>query len=995
MCSNFQCSILLGSDFNVSSGFTTTQQSQIFMYKMSQKISDNETTMNSTSRPSSREAIKKSVMNIEFHDWQQSNFVTRQRIRLKRSQINPDATTTLEFDIGETEQTFSLQCPPNYPSYESEDNFFVETQSDLQVWCNTLNEYILDSGKHLYLNDILDKGLSLYSSGDAASKTEMSSEDNMEDDFDDDENFDMDDEEEDEDEEEDDGQIEDMLDQNLTWELELSSRKKKWRLKEAALRAERKKHFDDELTSEDLSLYQDPSSSTGPKRQPKQVFSSEAASGILINDLVSIIETAAGTGISVDTIGDNIFQWSVKLNDFDFSNPLNNDLKELKTLYGYDYIELQLDFSMDLYPFFPPSVKVIRPRLQGSLMFGVTHMDILKLSYWDPAKNMKSVLEQIKSLLQTWARIDCHSERNDPVKYQDGAYNYLEHHLLKLAFVSEVSPRAIKKYGVSEKSPTKKLPASAMEDTIDVGTPFIGNDDKNEKIDNIEKGKSVVFKALDYVRGAFVSDNRPKGVGYSSYAQKGWDIKTYVAAQKEKDKQLEQLLEKIHLELQNLRQLSHANNRLKDHYAVVEGSALIPFLESKLKDNSFLEICNHATVFQYVIQIIKELVVQPCFNILLGSLPNQSISLHSLIMSLESQAQILLKTVGKTSITSDTEKSSCVKMAVAVIEVSKQVSKAHENIKNHQEVSAMKESQEAFIDQDPKNPLAASTGESVSVIDKLKQTEKMYKFVLKDIQLNTTEFLVSGKDSHAYASESNNAKPSSATIFRVAQELSSLSTSLPLDFSSAIFLQTDDERPTIVRVLITGPEDTPYTGGCFIFDIFFPGNYPDIPPKVRFRTTGGGTVRFNPNLYNNGKVCLSLLGTWSGAEGENWTSVSTVLQILVSIQSLILCSEPYFNEPGYQKSYGTTSGNSQSHAYSETVFSNNLKFAVLEQLKNPPNGFEQIIQTHFYLKKDFLLDEFEKMSQKYNNKRIKDTLEEVKNEFLKLKSPAVLKKSDV
>ena len=170
-------------------------------------------------------------------------------------------------------------------------------------------------------------------------------------------------------------------------------------------RAERKKHFDDEPTSEDLSLYQDPSSSTGPKRQPKQVFSSEAASGILINDLVSIIETAAGTGITVDTIEDNIFQWSVKLNDFDFSNPLYNDLNELKTLYGYDYIELQLDFSMDLYPFFPPSVKVIRPRLQGSLMFGVTHMDILKLSYWDPAKNMKSVLEQIKSLLQTWARL--------------------------------------------------------------------------------------------------------------------------------------------------------------------------------------------------------------------------------------------------------------------------------------------------------------------------------------------------------------------------------------------------------------------------------------------------------------------------------------------------------------------------------------------------------------------------------------------------------------
>ena len=73
---------------------------------MSLKKSDNETAMNTTSKPSSREAIKKSVMNIEFHDWQQSNFVTRQRIKLKRSQINPDATTTLEFNIGETQQTF-------------------------------------------------------------------------------------------------------------------------------------------------------------------------------------------------------------------------------------------------------------------------------------------------------------------------------------------------------------------------------------------------------------------------------------------------------------------------------------------------------------------------------------------------------------------------------------------------------------------------------------------------------------------------------------------------------------------------------------------------------------------------------------------------------------------------------------------------------------------------------------------------------------------------
>ena len=77
-------------------------------------------------------------------------------------------------------------------------------------------------------------------------------------------------------------------------------------------------------------------------------------------------------------------------------------------------------------------------------------------------------------------------------------------------------------------------------------------------------------------------------------------------------------------------------------------------------------------------------------------------------------------------------------------------------------------------------------------------------------------------------------------------------------------------------------------------------------------------MRFNPNLYNNGKVCLSLLGTWEGRciflrynrslgrqtrltrasyrPEEQWSSKSTLLQVLVSIQSMILVELPYFNE---------------------------------------------------------------------------------------------------
>ena len=66
------------------------------------------------------------------------------------------------------------------------------------------------------------------------------------------------------------------------------------------------------------------------------------------------------------------------------------------------------------------------------------------------------------------------------------------------------------------------------------------------------------------------------------------------------------------------------------------------------------------------------------------------------------------------------------------------------------------------------------------------------------------------------------------------------------------------------KVMIAGPEGTPYSDGLFEFDCFIPMEYPTKPPVMNLCTTGGGLVRFNPNLYNCGKVCLSLLGTWAG-----------------------------------------------------------------------------------------------------------------------------------
>jgi baculoviral IAP repeat-containing protein 6 len=125
-------------------------------------------------------------------------------------------------------------------------------------------------------------------------------------------------------------------------------------------------------------------------------------------------------------------------------------------------------------------------------------------------------------------------------------------------------------------------------------------------------------------------------------------------------------------------------------------------------------------------------------------------------------------------------------------------------------------------------------------------------------------------------------------------------------------------------------------------------------------TTGNHTVRFNPNLYNDGKVCLSVLNTWHGRPEEKWNSqTSSFLQVLVSIQSLILVSEPYFNEPGYERSRGTPSGTASSREYDANIRQASTKWAMLEMLRNPPACFKQVVEWHFWLKKKEILSQVE------------------------------------
>ena len=184
-------------------------------------------------------------------------------------------------------------------------------------------------------------------------------------------------------------------------------------------------------------------------------------------------------------------------------------------------------------------------------------------------------------------------------------------------------------------------------------------------------------------------------------------------------------------------------------------------------------------------------------------------------------------------------------------------------------------------------------------------------------------------------------------LVRLASEISSLESSLPVEIGSSIFVRCDDTRLDILKALIIGPEGSPYENGCFEFDIWLPPDYPNSPPKVNLMTTGHGAVRFNPNLYNCGKVCLSLLGTWSG---PGWDPVrSTLLQVLISIQSLIMVDQPFFNEPGFQNMLGTTAGTKASDFYNASVREATLKHAIGEcrSLEQPETGYARALSLSF------------------------------------------------
>lgn len=258
--------------------------------------------------------------------------------------------------------------------------------------------------------------------------------------------------------------------------------------------------------------------------------------------------------------------------------------------------------------------------------------------------------------------------------------------------------------------------------------------------------------------------------------------------------------------------------------------------------------------------------------------------------------------------------------------------------------------------------------------------KEQYCIVHKKLQFGHYDL----EPSHLYYSHKDTKIESKSTM-RILSEISSLKQNLPLNWGSTIWVRVSKSNLNLLKLLISGPKDTPYENGLFEFHIHFPNNYPLSPPNVLLKTTGNSTVRFNPNLYDNGKVCLSLLGTWSGQSGESWSpATSSLLQVIVSIQSLIFVDDPYFNEPGYEKYMKHPEYIKKSKTYNEEKQRHTINLAMIQMIKEPIKGFEDVIKEHFKSKKEEIVNKTLIWEQSATNATYKENIKYYRDELITL-----------
>ncbi|POS83046.1 hypothetical protein EPUL_004368 [Erysiphe pulchra] len=117
---------------------------------------------------------------------------------------------------------------------------------------------------------------------------------------------------------------------------------------------------------------------------------------------------------------------------------------------------------------------------------------------------------------------------------------------------------------------------------------------------------------------------------------------------------------------------------------------------------------------------------------------------------------------------------------------------------------------------------------------------------------------------------------------RIAKELAEISSNSPAGMQVSL---VDESNLLNWKIILSGPEDSPYAGGKFELLLALPWDYPFKPPKLSFKTR-----IYHPNVTfdDQGSMCIGVL------KPDAWKPSSRIINVLMATQQML--TEPVLED---------------------------------------------------------------------------------------------------
>lgn len=117
---------------------------------------------------------------------------------------------------------------------------------------------------------------------------------------------------------------------------------------------------------------------------------------------------------------------------------------------------------------------------------------------------------------------------------------------------------------------------------------------------------------------------------------------------------------------------------------------------------------------------------------------------------------------------------------------------------------------------------------------------------------------------------------------RIAKELAEISQNSPAGMQVSL---VDESSLLNWKIILSGPQDSPYAGGNFELLLTLPSDYPFKPPKLSFKTR-----IYHPNVTfdEQGSMCIGTL------KPDAWKPSSRIINILMATQQML--TEPVLDD---------------------------------------------------------------------------------------------------